>query len=143
MAVGHSHEDPLDDIDVWENPNVEESSAVTVHTLESVETSPASSVDHRKDRDAVAPDRDDNCVVDGSGNSFGSVNCQEASSCVDNIRRCKAECLVVLDGFKHPVEIHIAAGNSDVGLAVKPCACVRSSQVERACHDLIRDAMLK
>ena len=136
VGVRDSHEDPLDNVDVWENANVEERGAVGIDTLEREEAPAAAAVDRRKDRNAVAPNPHDDRVVDSHRNTVRCVDHQEASPRVDNICRCVAERLAVLDGFKCVLEHDLAVGDDDVGLVVEPCARVSSSCLESARHDL-------
>ena len=57
MGVGDAHDDPLDDVDVGEDADVEEGGAGGIDALEREKPPPAAAVDHRKDGTRLAPIR--------------------------------------------------------------------------------------
>ena len=135
VGVGDAHEDPLDDVDVGEDADVEEGGAGGIDALEREQPPSTPAVDHRKDGDAVCPDPHDDRVVDGRRDPVRRVKRQQASRRVDDVLRCAAEGLAVLDGLKRVPEVDLAAGDDKVGRAVKTSACVRASCRKNSRHD--------
>ena len=74
--VRDTNEDPLDDVDVLVNQNVDERGAVGIDTPEREEAPAASAIEGRKNRNAVAPDPHDDRVVDSCRNPVRRVNHQ-------------------------------------------------------------------
>ena len=99
-VVRDAHDNPLDDIGVSQDTDVHERSAPVVDALERERRVSTTSADHRKQRDVVAPNLDNDSVVDEPGNPVPGVEFEEAFPCVNDALRSAAESLVCLDRFE-------------------------------------------
>ena len=114
MAVRDAHDDPLDHISVSQDTDVHERSAPSVDTLEREQRVSPASADHRKQRDVVAPNSNNNRVVDERGYAVPDVELQEVFPRIDDSFGCPTVCLVCLKRFERLSETHLSADNDEV-----------------------------
>ena len=100
MVVRDARDDPLDDVGISQDADIHERGAPLVDALEREQGVTATATDNRKQRDVVASDRDNNCVVDQRGNPVPDVKPQETPPGVNDALRSAAESLVCFDRFE-------------------------------------------
>ena len=100
VVVRDAHDDPLDDVRVSQDTDVHERSAPHVDALEREQGVSTTSADHSKQRDVVAPNLDNDRVVDQRGNPVGDVKLQKTPPGVNDALWGAAESLVGFDRFE-------------------------------------------
>ena len=114
MVVRDAHDDPLDHIGVSQDTDVHECSASSVDTLEREQRVSPTSADHRKQRDVVAPNSNNNRVVDERGYAVPDVELQEGFPRIDDSFGRPTVCLVCLKRIERLSETHLSADNDEV-----------------------------